>query len=116
MSPDPDVEPAKRGGPDHLAVLEASPNAIVAIGADGLIAYANPQVEATFGWTPDALIGKPVEPTIPKRGSARHIGQRAAFMERPDARPMGIGLDLAGRRRDGSEFPVEISLAPVRTP
>ena len=116
MSPDPDVEPAKRGGPDHLAVLEASPNAIVAIGADGLIAYANPQVEATFGWTPDELIGKPVELLIPKRVHERHIGHRTAFMERPHARPMGIGLDLAGRRRDGSEFPVEISLAPVRTP
>jgi len=98
-----------------LAVLEASPNAVVAVDRRGRVVYANPKVEATFGWTPAELVGERVERLVPERVSARHEAHREGFLAQPVSRPMGIGLDLAGRRRDGREFPVEISLAPIET-
>ncbi|MEO7664289.1 MAG: PAS domain S-box protein [Candidatus Limnocylindrales bacterium] len=97
------------------AVLEASPNAMIAIDEHGLMIYANPQVEVTFGYGRDEVIGEPVEMLLPDRVSARHVTHRNGFMAQPVARPMGIGLDLSGRRRDGTEFPVEISLSPVES-
>jgi hypothetical protein len=97
------------------AVLEASPNAVVAIDAQGRITYLNAQVEKTFGYERAELIGQPIELLLPDRVADRHVGHRAGFTANPVARPMGIGLDLAGRRKDGSEVPVEISLAPVQT-
>jgi PAS domain S-box-containing protein len=97
------------------AVLEASPNAVLAIDAKGRINYANPQVEATFGYERAELLGQPIERLLPERVVTRHVGHRDGFIDHPVARPMGIGLDLAGRRRDGTEFPVEISLSPVET-
>jgi PAS domain S-box-containing protein len=97
------------------AVLEASPNAIVGIDESGTIVYANPQVAATFGSPAIDLIGQPIEMLLPSRVWERHAEHRTKFMRNPTARPMGIGLDLAGRRANGSEFPVEISLSPVRT-
>ena len=102
-------------GETQLGVLEASPNAVVAIDDHGQIIYVNPQAEATFGYGRAEVIGRPVELLIPERVHERHVGHRNGFLEHPFARPMGIGLDLAGRRKDGSEFPVEISLAPVDT-
>ena len=107
------IEPASGDG--HLGVLEASPNAIVAVDARGLIIYANAQVAATFGYGPAELLGQPVELLIPTRLEDWHTAHRNGFLSNPIARPMGIGLDLAGRRRDGTEFPVEISLSPVET-
>jgi PAS domain S-box-containing protein len=100
----------------HLAVLDASPNAIIAVDARGLIVYANPQVARTFGYRRDELLGRPVEVLLPERVAGDHVRHRQAFAARSAARPMGIGLDLAGRRRDGTEFPVEISLSPLDTP
>ena len=99
----------------HLAVLDASPNAIVAIDVRGQIVYANPRVETTFGYGRTELLGRPVELLIPKRLGDWHTAHRRTFLANPIARPMGIGLNLAGRRRNGSEFPVEISLSPVET-
>ena len=101
---------------DEHAVLDASPNAVVAVDAEGRVRYANPSVETTFGWPPTELIGEPIEVLIPGPLTDRHVRHRSEFMDRASARPMGIGLDLAGRRRDGTTFPVEISLAPVDTP
>jgi PAS domain S-box-containing protein len=94
-------------------VLEASPNAIIAVDHRGRVIYANPQVETTFGYARTELIGELVELLIPDRVSERHVSHRSGFLSHPNARPMGIGMDLAGRRKDGSEFPVEISLSPV---
>ncbi len=94
-------------------VLDASPNAIVAVDRAARISYANPSIESTFGYRPDELLGEPIERLIPDRIGARHVGHRTAYVRHPQVRPMGIGLDLAGRRKDGSEFPVEISLTPV---
>ncbi|MGH2511511.1 MAG: PAS domain S-box protein, partial [Candidatus Limnocylindrales bacterium] len=99
-----------------LRVLDASPDAIVAVDAPGSIVYANAQVQVTFGYGPDELLGRPIERLLPAAAASRHVGHRAAFVAHPVARPMGIGLDLAGRRKDGSEFPVEISLVPVPGP
>jgi two-component system, cell cycle sensor histidine kinase and response regulator CckA len=100
----------------HLVVLDASPNAIVAVDQHGVIVYANPQTARTFGYEPAELIGNPVEMLLPERVAGGHVHHRDGFIARPVARPMGIGLDLAGRRHDGTEFPVEISLSPLDTP
>jgi PAS domain S-box-containing protein len=96
-------------------VLEASPNAVVGIDQRGAISYANPQVEATFGYVPDEVLGKPIELLLPEPAGTRQVGHGNRFMAHPIARPMGTVLDLAGRRKDGTEFPVEISLSPVET-
>jgi PAS domain S-box-containing protein len=96
-------------------VLEAGPNAVVAIDAQGRIVYVNLQVAATFGYGPDEVLGQPIELLLPDRVAGRHVAHRDGFIAHPVARPMGIGLDLSGRRKDGTEFPVEISLAPVET-
>jgi PAS domain S-box-containing protein len=97
------------------AVLEASPNAVLGINEEGTIFYANPQVETTFGYARDEIVGHHLELILPERVRGRHKAHRTRFMRQSTARPMGIGLDLAGRRRDGTEFPVEISLSPVET-
>ncbi len=110
---EPKLSPAPGG---HIAVLDASPNAIIAVDPKGRIVYANPQVVRTFGYPRDELVGQPVEILLPVRVAEQHVRHRTGFIEHPTARPMGIGLDLAGRRKDGSEFPVEISLSPLDTP
>ena len=100
----------------HLAVLDASPNAIVAIDHAGVIRYANAQAARTFGYDEGELLGSPVEILIPETAAAGHERRRNGFIANPQARPMGIGLELSGRRKDGREFPVEIGLAPTDTP
>ena len=99
----------------HLGVLDASPNPIVAVDVDGTITYANGQAGRTFGYAVGELLGRPVEHLLPDRVAERHVGHRATFAANPRPRPMGIGLDLWARRKDGSEFPVEISLSPLDT-
>ena len=94
-------------------VLDASPNAIAAVDGRGRILYANPQVLATFGWTPEELMGEPLERLVPTRLAEHHVGLRDAYLRDPAARPMGVGLVLTGLRRDGVEFPAEIGLVPV---
>jgi hypothetical protein len=99
-----------------FALLDGSPNAILATDVSGHIRYANSNVESTFGYTRSELLGQPVEVLVPLGSVGRHAQRRAGFHAHPVARPAGIGLDLAARRKDGTEFPVEISLAPVETP
>jgi PAS domain S-box-containing protein len=99
----------------HGPVLDASPNAIVAIDSSGRISYTNPNAELTFGYPRSELLGQPIELLLPDRVSDRHVAHRDGFIANPLARPMGIGLDLSGRRKNGTEFPVEISLSPVET-
>ena len=113
--PRPRPAGARRSTTGHLVVLDASPNAIVAVDAGGLIVYANPQVARTFGYAEAELLGTPVEVLLPERHAAGHARHREALARRPGSRPMGIGLELAGRRRDGLEFPVEIGLATIET-
>ncbi len=94
-------------------VLDASPNAVIAVNSRGRIVYASPRVQEAFGWSPVDLLGEPIERLVPSRLIERHAAHRAEYRRHPTPRPMGAGLVLAARRRDGTEFPVEISLAVV---
>jgi two-component system NtrC family sensor kinase len=98
------------------SLLEAAPDAIVIVDRDGLIVITNGQTERLFGYDRSELVGQPVECLLPKRIRSRHVHHRAHYTAEPHTRPMGIGLDLVAKRRDGSEFPVEISLSPLQTP
>ena len=98
-----------------LSILEAIPDAVVAVNQQGLIIQVNSQTETLFGYTRDELIGQSVEMLVPERQRMSHHQHRADFHAKPKIRRMGSGLDLYGRRRDGAEFPVEISLSPVGT-
>ena len=97
-------------------MLESAPDAIVGIGRDGRIAFVNAQTEKLFGWARDELIGQPVERLVPERYHDAHTGHRSGYFTDPRTRPMGAGLGLYGLRRDGSEFPAEISLSSIDTP
>jgi PAS domain S-box-containing protein len=96
-------------------VLDASPNVVIAVDGRGRIVYASPRVQDAFGWSPKDLRSEPIERLVPSRLAAGHNTQRAAYHRHPAPRPMGSGRELVGLRRDGTEFPVEISLAPVRS-
>lgn len=88
---------------------------IIVTDAEGTIILANPFLLKQFGYTEEELIGDKVEKLIPGRFGHRHVHHRDGFNENPHSRPMGIGLDLFGLRKDGSEFPVEISLGAYKT-
>jgi protein-histidine pros-kinase len=96
-------------------VVEASPSALVMIDQAGRIALVNGQAEAIFGYPRDELIGQSVEILVSERARVSHPGNRAGFFAAPAARAMGSGRDLYARRRDGSEFPIEIGLNPIAT-
>ncbi|MGH2659500.1 MAG: putative bifunctional diguanylate cyclase/phosphodiesterase [Actinomycetota bacterium] len=97
-------------------LLVSAPGAILVVREDGRIVLANPQAEAIFGYEHDELIGRSVETLVPESLRAAHVRHRAGYLKDPTARPMGVGLDLAGRRKDGTEFPVEIGLSTFGTP
>jgi len=96
-----------------LSILEAIPDALVAVNRQGIIIQVNSQTEALFAYTRDELIGQRIEMLVPERQRSQHHQHREQFHGQPKIRRMGSGLDLHGRRRDGSEFPVEISLSPI---
>ena len=98
----------------HL-LLEAAPDAMVIVGADGKIVLVNAQTERLFGFGRAEMLGQTVEMLVPPRFQAGHVARRAGFFGAPNFRAMGSGLELFGRRRDGSEFPLEISLSPIDT-
>jgi PAS domain S-box-containing protein len=98
------------------AVLEAASEGILLINASGRIALVNGAAERMFGYDHDALLGQTLEVLLPDRVREQHREHRAGYFAGPRVRPMGSGLDLAGRRKDGTEFPVEISLSYVQTP
>ncbi len=97
----------------HHPLLELIPDAFLAIAASGEIMLANAQTEALFEYPRGQLVGRPVELLLPERFAAMHRAHRAGYFADPRPRPMGAGLELAGRRRDGSEFPAEISLSSI---
>jgi PAS domain S-box-containing protein len=99
----------------HLAT-EASPSGTVLINHEGRIVLVNAHAEELFGYARDELIGKDVELLVPERFGALHSTDRANFFSAPEARAMGAGRELFARRKDGSEFPVEIGLNPIQTP
>jgi len=96
-------------------LLEALPDAVVAVDRDGIIVQLNSQTQELFGYNRDELIGQNIEILVPETYRSQHHQRRESFAQTPKTRRMGAGLDLYGRRRNGSEFPVEISLSPVST-
>jgi two-component system cell cycle sensor histidine kinase/response regulator CckA len=97
------------------AILEAVSEAILLINEAGAIVSLNRRAEEMFGYARESLLGRPLEMLLPERLRATHAGHRAAYFQDPHVRPMGQGLDLLARRKDGTEFPVEISLSYVRS-
>ena len=96
-------------------LLDAAPDAMVIVGQDGCIRLVNEQVEKLFGYAREELLGQPIEILVPERYHSEHPAHRNGYIRDPRSRPMGMGLDLSARRKDGTEFPAEISLAPVST-
>ena len=99
----------------RFPLLEYAPDATVIVDGDGIIRLVNAQTERLFGYYREELIGEPVEKLVPARHRDRHVAQRTDYSADPQVRPMGVGLELFGLRKDGSEFPVEISLSPIVT-
>jgi PAS domain S-box-containing protein len=99
----------------YRELLDAAPDAIIEADQDGRILTLNTATEASFGYSREELLGQPVEVLVPDHIRGSHAGRRAEYRDHPVTRPMGIGLELLGRRKDGSNFPVEISLSPVKS-
>lgn len=97
-------------------VVETAPTGMLMVGRDGLIVLVNAQVQRLFGYGREELLGRAVEVLVPERFRGQHPAERDRFFATPVNREMGAGGDLFGRRKDGSEFPVEIALSPIRTP
>jgi protein-histidine pros-kinase len=109
-----DITERKRAEERFHAIVEAAPDAIVIVDDQGWIQMANRQTEALFGYARDEIIGQPVEMLIPHRYRDQHPVHRTRYTAAPQAREMGTGLELTGLRKDGTEFPVEISLSPIQ--
>ncbi|MBI3301003.1 MAG: PAS domain S-box protein [Deltaproteobacteria bacterium] len=109
-----DIE-RKRTESKFRGLLESAPDAIVVVDSAGRIVLVNLQTEQMFGHNRDELLGQPVETLLPEHFREVHVGYRAGYIAHPRTRTMGSGLDLAGRRKNGSEFPVDVSLSPLET-
>ncbi|MDX2760373.1 PAS domain S-box protein [Streptomyces sp. ME08-AFT2] len=110
-----DVSERKAAEEKFRGLLEAAPDAMVIVDDAGTIKLVNAQTETLFGYRREELLGHPIELLIPHRFHAHHTRHRAGYANNQQVRPMGAGLELHGLRRDGSEFPVEISLSPLET-
>ncbi len=97
----------------YHGLFEFAPDAIMVVNRDGCLVQVNAQAERLFGYGRDEMVDKPVEILMPERFSQRHIGYRQSYFDKPRVRPMGMGLELYGKRKDGSEFPLDISLGPL---
>jgi len=98
----------------YRGLVEAAPDAVVVIDEQGRIVLVNAQTEQLFGYAREELLGQALEILVPERLRGRHVGHRSGYFHKPGTRPMGSGLDLSGRRKDGSEIPIEISLSPLQ--
>jgi PAS domain S-box-containing protein len=110
------AEEALRASEQMLhGLFEFAPDTVVVVNHCGRMARVNAQVERMFGYKRDELLDQPVEVLLPERFRKRHLGYRASYVAEPHTRPMGAGLELYGRRKDGREFPVDIMLSPMKT-
>ncbi|MBI4463535.1 MAG: PAS domain S-box protein [Acidobacteria bacterium] len=110
-----DLTERKRAEERFRNLLEAAPDAVVIVNSEGRIEMVNFAAEKLFGYRRDELAGQPVERLVPKRFREPHVEHRKRFSEEPHLRPMNAGLELYGLRKDGTEFPADISLGPLET-
>lgn len=110
-----DISDRKRTEERFRALLDSAPDAMVIVDQAGRIVLVNSQTEKLFGYSRAELLGQPVEALVPERFWEAHRKHRGAFFHHPQLRPMGAGLELYGQRKDGTEFPLEISLSPQKT-
>jgi PAS domain S-box-containing protein len=111
----PDAEPPPPGTDRFAALLESAPDAVVIVGEEGKIELVNAETERLFGYGREELLGRPLETLLPDRFQESHVDHRAEYGSAPTTRPMGAGLQPAGRRKDGTEFPVDVSLSSTET-
>ncbi len=102
------------GEAKYRGLLEAAPDGVVVIDRKGRMVLVNAQAEKMFGYSREAMLGQPIELLVPQRFHGIHVAHHATYFSDPGTRSMGAGQDLLGRRKDGSEFPVDISLSPFQ--
>jgi PAS domain S-box-containing protein len=112
-TPDGRLRRADADWSEFQTLLDAMPDAVLVHALDGTVVFANQQVDVLFGYAREELLGQPLEILMPERFRARHLDHRTGYAQAPRTRPMGMGLELSGLRKDGAEFPVEISLSPT---